>query len=531
MTGHERAGGSKPPGRFLSGQRSPDHARPVSGSAPSWAGRRIGIGAALGRVAMVLALAFGSLALGAGYWQVVESQNLSTSGDDAAVIAAARNVLRGEIFDRDGARLAWNKRDKNDEPYRVYADNSLSGVVGYASRQFGTAGLENAWNAQLSGVVSADPLRELTRKFRADPSDPESLKTTLVLQLQKAAARALGRNRGAIVMLNPRTGEILAMVSTPTYDASAIADPATATATFEALKDDNRTPLLPRATQGLYPPGSSFKIVTSMAALSTGAITPSTTYANQPRAETKGWLIDGFRVRDGHHPQTDGKALDYREAIEASCNIYFAETAVRTGSEALTDYASRVGFGAALPFDLPTAVSQVTNGGGSLPGGFKDRVELANAGYGQAEVLVTPLQMTLVAATIADDGTLMRPHLVLETTGKAGTTTVDPSAVGQVVAPGIAHEIGAAMRLAVNGDLGRYFTYGAALQSMVVAGKTGTAELGPRQEPHSWFIGFAPYDNPQVAIAVLVEHSGGGDVRAAPIAGNLLRAWRNWANG
>ena len=526
MAGHERPGGSKPQGRFA--PRPPAHARPVSGSAPSWAGRRIGIGAALGRVAMVLALAFGSLALGAGYWQVIESQDLSTSGDDAAVIAAARNVLRGEILDRDGERLAWNKRDKNDEPYRVYASNSLSGAIGYANRQFGTAGLENAWNAQLSGVVSADPLRELTRKFRADPSDPETLKTTLVLQLQDAAAQALGRNRGAVVMLNPRTGEVLAMVSTPTYDASAVANPATSAATFDALKDDNRAPLLPRATQGLYVPGSAFKIVTSMAALSTGAITPATTYDNQPASESKGWLIDGFRVRDGHHPQTGGRALDFREAVEASCNIYFAETGVRTGSEALTDYATRVGFGAALPFDLPTAASQVTNGGGSLPGGMADRVELANASYGQAEVLVTPLQMALIAATIANDGTLMKPHLVLESTSKAGTTTVNPSIVRQVVSPGIAHEIGAAMRLAVNGQVGRFFTFGAALKSMVVAGKSGTAELGPNQQPHSWFIGFAPYDDPQVAIAVLVEHSGGGEVKASPIAGDLLRAWRTW---
>ena len=172
------------------GGRRPDgeaaHAYPVSGSAPSWAGRRVGIGAALGRVALALAVAFGGLAVGAGYWQVIESSNLSSSGDDAAVIAAARNVLRGEIVDRDGVRLAWNKRDKNGEPYRVYASDSLSGVIGYSSRQYGTSGLESAWNAQLSGVTSADPLRELTRKFRAEPSDPQDLKTTLVLELQKA---------------------------------------------------------------------------------------------------------------------------------------------------------------------------------------------------------------------------------------------------------------------------------------------------------------------------------------------------------
>src|SRR5262249_48670403 len=156
---------------------------------------------------------FGGLAAGAGYWQVIKSANLSSAGDDAAVIAAGRNVKRGEITDRDGVRLAWNKNDKNGEPYRGYASNALSGVIGYSSRQYGTSGLENAWNAQLSGVISADPLRELTRKFRADASDPQDIRTTLVLQLQEAAVQALGRNKGAVVMLDPKTGEVLALAS------------------------------------------------------------------------------------------------------------------------------------------------------------------------------------------------------------------------------------------------------------------------------------------------------------------------------
>jgi penicillin-binding protein A len=511
--------------------RTPTHAHPISGGSPAWAGRRVGIGAALGRVALVLAVAFGGLALGAGYWQVIESARLSSAGDDAAVIAAARNVRRGEIFDRDGERLAWNKLDKNGEPYRVYESNALASVIGYASRQYGTTGLENAWNAQLSGVVSADPLRELTRKFRADPSDPEAIRTTLVLALQKAAVQALGKNRGAIVMIDPRTGEVLALASSPTFDASAVADPATATATFDKLLADARHPLLPRATAGLYVPGSVFKIVTSIAALGSGAINPDTTYADQPAAEKSGWLIDGFRVRDGHHTATGTRALDFSAAIEVSCNIYFAETGVRTGGAALADAAARLGFGEPIPFDLPTAASQVTNGGGSIGGGFSDRVELANAAYGQGETLVTPLQMALVAATIANHGELMQPHLVLEATGKSGTTTVGPTTMGRVVTPGIASEIAAAMRAAVSGDLGRVYTAGASVKGLAVAGKSGTAELDPGTKPHSWFIGFAPFDNPQVAIAVLVENSGGGSVKASPIAGDMFRAWRTWLNG
>jgi peptidoglycan glycosyltransferase len=507
------------------------HAYPVSGSAPSWTGRRVGIGAALGRVALALALAFGGLAVGAGYWQVIESASLSSSSDDAAVIAAARNVLRGEIVDRDGVRLASNKRDRNGEPYRVYASDSLSGVVGYSSRQYGAAGLEAAWNAQLTGVVSADPLRELTRKFRADPSDPQRLRTTLVLELQKAAVKALGSNRGAVVMLDPRTGEILAMASTPTFSASDVADPATATRTFDALKADERLPLLPRATAGLYVPGSVFKIVTAIAALGSGAVSPDTTYEDQPAAEKNGWLVDGFRVTDGHHKATGTRALDFAEAVEVSCNIWFAETGVRTGGAALSDWAGRLGFGESIPFDLPTSVSQVTNGGGSFGGGFADEVELANAAYGQGETLVTPLQMALVAATIANDGELMRPHLVLEATGKSGTTTFGPSTLERVVAPGIAREIGAAMREAVGGELGRIYTAGANVSGLKVAGKSGTAELDGGSTPHSWFIGFAPFDSPQVAIAVLIEGTGGRTVKASPLAGDLLRAWRTWLSG
>jgi penicillin-binding protein A len=331
------------------------------------------------------------------------------------------------------------------------------------------------------------------------------------------------------VMIDPRNGEVLALASTPTFDASAVANPASAARTMDRLRAAERQPLLPRATLGRYVPGSVFKIVTAIAALGSGAVGPDTAYADQPTSEKSGWSIDGFRVRDGHHAATGSKALDFAEAVEASCNIWFAETGVRTGGQALADWAARLGFGGPLAFDLETAASQVTNGGGNVGGGFSDRVELANAAYGQGETLVTPLQMALVAATVANDGTLMRPHLVIEATGKSGVTTINPEVLSRVVGSDVADEIGAAMRLAVNGDIGRVYTSGAAVRGLAVAGKSGTAELDPGTRPHSWFIGFAPYENPQVAIAVMVENSGGGSVKASPIAGDMFRAWRAWA--
>ena len=492
-------------------------------------GRRIPIGTALGRVGLALAVAFGALAAGAGYWQVFRSTDLSSSPDDAGVIAASRHVLRGVITDRDGKRLAWNVRDKNGEPFRMYASPALSGVLGYASRQWGNSGLERAWDAQLSGAASADPLYDLTRKFRTDPADPEALKTTLVLQLQQAAVKALGSNRGAVVMLDPRTGEILAMASTPTFDASAIANPATSDKAFRALQADPSLPLLPRATQGRYVPGSIFKIVTATAALSSGAITPATTFAQQPPAEKNGLLVSGFRVHDGHHLFTGSEAMNFDQAVEVSCNIYFALSGLKAGGEAMSTWAARFGFGDSIPFDLPTAASQVTGGGGSFGGGFEDDVELANAAYGQGETLVTPLQMALVASAVANGGILMTPHLVLSATGRTASTTISPTVWRQVMQPDIAGEITNAMKLAVNSAWGRIFTSGARVSGLTVAGKSGTAELDPGNKPHSWFIGFAPADNPQIAIAVIVEH-GAHEVRASPLAGDLFRAWRAWAN-
>jgi peptidoglycan glycosyltransferase len=500
-------------------------------TSPGTAGgfRRVGIGTALARVGLALAVAFGAIAGGAGYWQVLRSSDLSRAPDDAAVIAASRHIVRGNISDRDGKRLAWNGRDPNGEPYRVYAAPALSGAIGYAARQFGTAGLERAWNAELTGTVSADPLYDLTRKFRVGGNQPEDLRTTLVLSLQQQAVRLLGDDRGAVVMLDPRTGEVLVLASTPTFDASAIADPRTSKATFTALQADRSLPLLPRATQGAYVPGSIFKIVTAMAGLSSGAISTATTFDQQPAAERSGLLVDGFRIRDGHHTATGSRALDFAQAVEVSCNIWFALAGLRTGGGQLAETAAELGFGAPLPFDLPTAASQVTSGGGDIGGGFKDDVELANAAYGQGETLVTPLQMALVAATVANGGVLMQPHLVMSASGASGTTTIQPQVWRRVVSTAVAADIRDAMVLAVNGELGRQFTVGAQVPGLRVAGKTGTAELDPGSEPHSWFIGFAPAGDPRVAIAVIVEHGGHGARRAAPIAGAMLRAWRAWA--
>ncbi len=475
------------------------------------------------RTGVAVVGAFSILAVGAGWWQVAEAQRLATAPDNPAVIAIARRALRGPIVDRTGAWLARSVRDDNGETLREYRDDALSHVVGYASRIYGTAGLERTYNAELLGLAGVDPLADLTAKFGTKPEEQLGLQLALDLRLQRAAVKALGGDKGAVVMLDPTTGEILALASTPVYNASAIADPATARKTFSRLRDDPRQPLLPRATLGRYVPGSVFKIVTAAAALDSNAVGPSTTFPEQPGAEEDGLRVSGFRIRDGHHPQTGDTPLDLVGATEASCNIWYSLAGLQTGGERLVDEAAEMGFGAAIPFDLPTAISRVTGGDGNAPGGFEGDTELASASFGQGETFVTPLQMALVASTVANDGVLMRPRLVTALTGDApGARGIGASEWRRVLAEDDARAIQAAMQQAVEGELGRQFTPGAAVDGVPTAGKSGTAELGGKGEPHSWFIGFAPVENPKVAIAVLVEQGGRGGDRAAPLAGAMM---------
>ena len=477
----------------------------------------------ISQVGIALTLAFAILAGGAGYWQVFQSPELSTAPDNPAVIAAARNVVRGEILDRDGVVLAMNRVDANGEPYRLYLDRAIAPVVGYASRRYGTAGLERTFSAALTGLNDPDPIRNLLKKFQADPYDPQTLTLSMSHPLQRAAVRGLGEDKGAVVMLDPRTGEILALASTPIYDASAIANPATQDEGFAAVRDNPDQPLVTRPTQGRYVPGSVFKIVTAVAGLGSGAIEPGTTFPEQAQAERDGLVVNGFRINE--HPGVPAETFDLAGATEVSSNIWFALAGLETGGDDLVAFADQMGFGDSIPFDLPTAASQVTTGDGTAPGGFVDDTELANASYGQARTLVTPLQMALVAATVANDGDLMRPRLVTSMTGKEGTRTIDPERLAQVISPDDADAITAAMVEAVEGNRGRQFTSGAKVRGVTTAGKSGTAELGGEGEPHSWFIGFAPAENPEIAIAVLVERGGRGGERAAPLAGSLMSTY------
>lgn len=473
------------------------------------------------RLSLALAIGYSALAAGLVYWQVVESSRLTNDPLNPLVLSAARQAPRGTIYDSDGNVLARNVRG-DGEPLREYPYLVAAPVVGYRSGIFGTAALERTYDAQLTGLISLRPGDELLRKFHDQPYNPSDLVTSLDIELQRLGVDLLGDQRGAIVALEPATGRVLALVSSPTFNPNRIVDPTAGRRYVAELRERQDSPLLNRATQGLYVPGSVFKIATAIAGFRSGDISASTTFPTQPEEYETGFLVEGFRIRDFPRRVQLDHPLDFYEATEVSSNIWYAHAGLLTGPGNLLDAASQLGFGDRIPFDLPTSPSQVTGGGGAFAG-FRDEVELANAAYGQAEVLVTPLQMALVAQAIANDGLLMRPKLVDELHASDGSVTpLGPAAMRQVLSPFDAQVISEAMQLAVEGPFGADLAGAAKVPGVPTAGKSGTAQLGGDAAPHSWFIGFAPADAPQIVVAVVVEGGGAGAQRAVPMAGDLM---------
>jgi len=320
--------------------------------------------------------------------------------------------------------------------------------------------------------------------------------------VQAAAVAALGARKGAVIALDPRTGEVLAMVSVPTYD------PGGLTTVGDALFSDPDAPLLNRATQGLYPPGSTFKTVTAAAALGGGVITPETI------VECPGEIvIDGFPVSCRNVPQGVG-TYPFRDAFTFSVNAIFADVGDKTGWEKLLRTARAFGFERQIDFTLETAASQVY-----APGSALSRVLLASTAFGQGELLVTPLQMAVVAAVIANDGELGRPHLAIGAyRDGALVRELENPETTRVIDTSLARTLRDFMVSVV--DKGRRAAYQSRAQRRR---KTGTAEAGDATS-HAWFIAFAPAEDPRVAVAVVVENGGQGGVVASPIAGAVIRA-------
>lgn len=504
------------------------------------------------RLGVYLMLAFAVVSGSITWWQVVEADNLATRTDNPEVIAARRSLPRGTIFDAEGQLLA-SSEVIDGLSRRTYVDPAFTHVIGYSSLRFGSTGLERAYEDILVGQTDPNPIRDLVSDVLARQPQPRDLTLTIDRRLQDFAAAQLGTDVGAVVALDPQTGAVLALVSTPTFDATPISgDPEVAQEPMDALRNDPAEPLLARARQGLYVPGSIMKVFTAAAALDAGAITPETTFPDQPRQEREGFVVSGFTIREHDLGGIAPALWPLSEALQVSSNIYFAHAGLTLGSESFLDYARRFGF--CSPIQIGASERALSVGtsfvSGSVDGTcapFGDDVELASASFGQGQTAVTPVQMALVAAAIAGDGVMPHPYVVRDVRAHAdgdvpSDEILDTFSSGggtRVVSTEAAAATRAAMVDAVNGELGRLYAgqgditlYG--ISNARSAGKTGTAQLGGEQAPHSWFIGFAPAEGgttPQIAVAVLVASGGSGSDRAAPIAGRVMAEWLRLSGG
>lgn len=457
------------------------------------------------RAALAIFLGFFVLSAGVSYWQIVRGDRLESHTGNPRIAELSAREERGTIWSADGTPLAWSEPDQDGKQQRRYALPSLAHTLGYVSLRYGVSGLEEAYNDHLSGSRSSDPLTQVWHEITREQLPGNDLVLTIDTRVQKAAAEALGDRPGAVVALDPRTGAVLAIVSSPGFDAATIEE------NGDRLIADERGPLINRATQGQYAPGSVFKTVTAVAALESGQYRPDSSFRCP-----SGVVVQGFVIACAGVPP-NVREYDFAHAYAWSVNANFAEIGLKIGAPQFVAQARRFGFEEEIPFDLPVTPSRLL-----LPGRSFNEVLLATTAFGQGELAATPLQMALVAAAVANNGAIMRPYLVQQVKGPEGALIEEHRSQRwhEVMRP----ETAAALRQFMVTAVREGFGGAAAVPGVTTGGKTGTAETAPGEQPHAWFTGIAPAEDPSVVVAVVVENAGQGSAVAAPVAGAVMRA-------
>ncbi|KAA9152465.1 penicillin-binding protein 2 [Microbacterium lushaniae] len=476
----------------------------------------------LRRLSILMLVMFLALFGSTSVIQVVQADDLARNSANTRALYDSYEVQRGSII-AGGTAIASSV--PSDDVYswqRVYVDADMwAPVTGYINPVLGSAtGLEQAMTQALSGTADSQFLSRLDRIVTGQPPRGSNVETSLDPVVQRAAFDALAGLQGAVIAIEPDTGRVLAMATSPSYDTNTLAshDTEAVEAAYEALLDDPADPLANRAIAGdLNPPGSTFKLVVVSAALASGEYTPDSTLPNPALYQ----LPQSSRtVRNaGGGTCGPGEEVTIADALRLSCNIPMAELAVRLGDDAIREEAEKYGFNRA--FELP-----LTSTPSSYPSGLDD-AQTALSGFGQGRVIATPLQMAMVSAGVANGGVVMNPRMVDAVIGPDLTVqeTFDSTEYGRALEEQLADELAGMMVANVREGAAS----GARIDGVEVAGKTGTAENGDR--PYTlWFTGFAPADDPQVAVAVVVEAGGGqgqsgsGDTIAAPIAKKVMEA-------
>jgi peptidoglycan glycosyltransferase len=481
------------------------------------------------RLYVVFALLFATL-IGMTTWWLWRAPELEARRGNPTLVVRQVTIERGLIYAANGeVLLARNRRERVQGRtwyLRRYPTRKLvAQTVGYSTIQRSRAGLEKSLNDYLTGSnadlrtivrTTLDRIRGLTRRGN-------DVHTTIDMGAQRVAMRELGGKCGSVVALDPETGRVLVLASSPSYDPNLVETDFAAAQRAPGAPCRPAAPLLPRTTQGLFVPGSTFKVVTAAAALDTGRFTPSSGF------EDPGYCVEyGKRVynySDQGIPSGYG-SVDLATAMENSINSVFCELGKALGARTVLDYAKRFGFYDDPPLETPAderVPSGLYRGGILYMPRDPNAVDPGRLAFGQERLLATPLQMAMVVAAIGNRGVLMEPHVVDRVVDPDGrvVTRAEPEIYRRPVKPKTAAELTAMMTRVVASGTGT----AAQIPGVEVAGKTGTAETGREGRNDTWFIAFAPARNPRVAIAVaLSDQDGTGGATAAPIARSVMAA-------
>ena len=463
-------------------------------------------------------LLFAVLVAFTSYWSVLDAEGLEDNPSNRRALIREQKIPRGLILAADGntvlARSIPRGRGEDRIFTRIYPTRGLfSHPVGYSFIRNGRISLEQSRNDALAG--EEDEFESIFTGLEGKEREGLDVVTNLSVAGTEAAVAGLAGRKGAVVAIEPQTGKVRVMVSIPEYDANLIPTE------FGRLNSAPNKPTLNRTTQELYPPGSTFKVVTATAALDSGKITPESIIDGSSPREVSGVpLANAGGVSFG--------PISFTDALTNSVNTVFAQVGETVGRATLVEYMKRYGFYEDPPLDYPDTQmvpSGIINGDGEyVEDGFDvGRVAIGQGGL-EGEIRSAPLQMAQVAAAVAGGGRLMKPQLTDRVVRKDGRVAerIEPDLQSRVMKPETAEQLTVMMSRVVEEGTGT----AAALSGIRVAGKTGTAEVGANREfTQPWFIAFAPVDNPRMAIAVTVERTTGqGGTVAAPIARQVLEA-------
>jgi peptidoglycan glycosyltransferase len=482
------------------------------------------VNAPLRRVAISVLVLFTLLIINVNYIQVVRSDELRNNRSNTRVLAEEYDRERGAIV-VDGSPVAESVPTGDRLTYlRQYPQGPLyAAVTGYYSLIYSRTQIEQAENDLLAGSDPRLFVRRLADLFTGrDPAGGDVV-LTLDPAVQEAAMAGLEGVTGAVVALDPTTGAVLGMASTPTYDPTQLSshDPDAIRAYWDQLNETSPDPRLNRAVGDNYPPGSLFKVIVSAAALAGGDYTPDTVIPAPDVLTLPGTSTTlenfGGSICD---PSGEQSLID---ALTISCNTAFAQLGIDLGEDRVREMSEAFGLNDES-FEIPLQVEP------SGIGDIESEAALGQTSIGQRDVRMTPLQAAMVAAAVANDGTLMRPYLVdqVRAPDLSVLDQTDPEEFSEPISEDVANQLTEMMRSVVENGSGR----AAQIPGVQVAGKTGTAQVREGVPDHNWFMGFAPADDPQIAVAVFVANGGGtgGDV-SAPIAQQVLQAYLEGQGG